>query len=163
MAVVTPSKAKTDASPGKRRPAMIIVLAGMLGALVIGATQGGIAMITDPIQPLGMTIDYLEGTPVDTYLWPGIFLIAIAAASLVTSVGLVTGWRWRWAEEIESAMGHRWPWLGSLAIGLLLLSFEIIELFFVPFHPVMHPLLIGLSTAVIVAPLTRSARSHLAV
>lgn len=146
----------------RSRPPTIIALTGLLGFLVIGAIQGGIAMITDPIEPLGMSVEYLEGTPVDSYFWPGMFFIGIAAASLVTSIGLMSGWRWHWASKIESAVGYRWPWLGALATGLVLAVFEIIELFFVPFHPVMHPLLIAGSAAIIALPLTRSARSHLA-
>jgi hypothetical protein len=45
----------------------------------------------------------------------------------------------------------------------VLLTFEIIELFTVPFHPVMHPLLIAVSLALVVIPFTSSARAALAV
>jgi hypothetical protein len=44
-----------------------------------------------------------------------------------------------------------------------MLLFEIIELFLVPFHPVMHPLLIAWSLAIIWLPFTRSARQYLRV
>jgi hypothetical protein len=132
-----------------------------LGLLAVGALQGGIAMIVDPLEPLGMSVSYLDGTPVDTYFWPGVFLLAISAASLVTVSGLAFGWRLQWAAGIESSMGHTWPWLGAVAIGGVLLVFEVIELFLIPFHPIMHPLLIGVSLAIIGLALTTSSQRYM--
>lgn len=146
---------------GRRPPPTVIGLLVLLALLIVGALQGGIAMVADPLQPLGMTVDFLDRAPVHTYLWPGLFLLGIAAASTLTFVGILFGWRWRRAAAIEAKAGHRWPWLGALAIGAVLLLFEVIELFLVPFHPVMHPLLIAGSLALIGLPLTRSARAYL--
>jgi hypothetical protein len=144
-----------------RRPMSIIGLIGLLAVLGVGAVQGGIAMITDPLTPLGMPTTFLERTPIDTYFWPGIFLLAIAGASLLTIMGLLLGWRWHWAGDIERLIGFRWPWIGAIATGTILLLFEIIELFMVPFHPVMHPLLIAGSVAIVTLAVTPSARNHL--
>jgi hypothetical protein len=145
----------------RRRPPAIIGLAALLGVLVIGALQGGIAMVTDPLQPLGMPVSYLDGMPVTDYFWPGVFLLSIAAASLLTIPGLIFLWEWKWASGIEKSIGHRWPWLGALSIGGVLLVFEVIELFVVPIHPVMHPLLIAGSLAILWLASTPSARGYL--
>lgn len=145
----------------RKIPGTVIALAILLALLAIGALQGGIAMVANPQEPLGMTVEFLDDAPVHTYFWPGVFLLGIAAASILTIVGLLTGWRWPWAARIEAAVNHRWPWLGSLAIGGVLLAFEIAELWLVPFHPVMHPLLIAASLALIALAGTRSARAHL--
>jgi len=145
----------------RRPPPTVIGLLVLLALLIVGALQGGIAMVAAPLKPLGMTVDFLERAPVHTYFWPGLFLLGIAAASALTFVGILGGWRWRWAASIEEKAGHRWPWLGALAIGAVLLVFEVIELFLVPFHPVMHPLLIAGSLALVGLPLTRSARAYL--
>jgi len=119
-------------------------------------------MVVNPTEPLGMTVEYLERAPVDNYFLPGLFLVAIAAVSIVTVAGLTFGWRWRWASSIESRIGYRWPWLGAVSIGGILLVFELIELFMVPFHPVMHPLLIAGSLAILILALTPGARRCLA-
>jgi hypothetical protein len=160
MSAVAPTR-KAIRTTARRPPGTVITLSALLGVLVIGALQGGIAMIVDPLQPLGMSVSFLEGSPIDTYFWPGMFLLGIAAASLITIPGLLFHWSWGWAARIESAVGHRWPWLAVLAIGGVLLTFEIIELFMVPFHPVMHPLLIAGSLALIGLVLTRSADAYL--
>lgn len=159
MSVVTPLR--NIEKETKARPVSIVVLAILLGVLAIGAIQGGIAMVLNPIEPLGMTVDYLEGTPVDNYALPGLFLLGIAAASIIAIPGLIFEWNWRWVSRIEIAIGYRWPWLAAVAIGGVLLAFEITELFIVPFHPVMHPLLIAGSLAILVLPMTSSARRYL--
>jgi hypothetical protein len=145
-----------------RRPAAIVALTSLLGLLTIGALQGGIAMVVNPTEPLGMTVDYLDKTPIDDYFLPGLFLLGIAAASLITIAGLLLGWQWNWASPIESRIGYRWPWLGAVSIGGVLLVFEVIELFMVPFHPVMHPLLIAASLVILILALAPSARRYLA-
>lgn len=144
-----------------QRPRSIMALAVLMGLLAVGALQGGVAMVLDPIAPLGMSVDWLERSPVDDYFLPGLFLLGIAAASILTAIGLLTNWRWHWARTIEHAVGFRWPWIAAISTASILLVFEIIELFLVPFHPVMHPLLIAWSLAILGLAFTRSARRHL--
>lgn len=146
-----------------RPPVTIIGLALVLTFLFLGALQGGIAMVADPLQPLGMSTALLERSPIETYFWPGIFLLAISAASLMTVIGLLLPWRWRWAKRIEQMLGYRWPWVAAVATGAILLVFEILELFMVPFHPVMHPLLLIGSAGIVGIAYTPSARRHLEI
>jgi hypothetical protein len=158
--------ATSNVREGKRRvfswpPGTVTALGFLLLVLIVGAVQGGLAMVTNPIDPLGMSLDFLDGAPVDDYFWPGLFLLGIALASGVTVVGLFFRWDWGWAAAIEKAVGFRWPWIGAMSVGMVLLAFEIIELFLVPFHPVMHPLLIAGSLAIVLLAATPSARRHL--
>ncbi len=157
------SLVRTGTRRSHRPPGTIIALGTLLIVLVLGSIQGGWAMVTNPVSPLGMSVDFLERAPVDDYLWPGLFLLGIALASSITVVGLFVRWEWPWASPIENAIGYRWPWVGAMAVGVVLLAFEIIELFMVPFHPVMHPLLITVSLTVLLLASTRSARQHLSV
>lgn len=162
MSAIAPSRQDRETARIRlRRPATVVVLAVMFGILAVGTFEAARAMITDPLAPFGMTTELLEKAPVDTYFWPGMFFVGITLASLATIIGLVFRWEWNWAGGIESRVGYRWPWLGALSTGFVLLVFEIIELFLVPFHPVMHPFLIAWSLAIIALPLTRSARSYL--
>jgi hypothetical protein len=156
----------SNVSEGRRRvfsrpPGTVTALGFLLVVLIVGAVQGGLAMVTNPVDPLGMSLDFLDGAPVDDYFWPGWFLLGIALASSVTVVGLFFRWDWGWAAAIEKAIGFRWPWIGAMSVAIVLLAFEIIELFLVPFHPVMHPLLIAGSLAIVLLASTPSARRHL--
>ena len=164
MSVIAPSRGATKTRVSRKRlPVSLMVLSVLLGILVVGTLAAAWAMITNPLAPLGMTTEWLDNAPVDTYFWPGMFFAGMTLASLLTLAGLVFRWPWKWAQAIEFRIGYRWPWLGTVAIGVVLLAFEIIELFLVPFHPVMHPLLIAWSLAIIGLPFTRSARQHLEV
>lgn len=150
-----------DPNPRPRLPGSVKGLALALGMLAIGALQGGVAMVMDPKEPLGMTLEVLSDAPVDSFLLPGLFLLGMAVASIVTLVGLVFGWDWRWARRIETSLGARWPWLAALAIGVVLLVFEVLELVMIPFHPIMHPLLIGLALVIMGLASTPTARRYL--
>ena len=164
MSVVAPSKRASKARVSRKRlPVSIVVLSVLLGILAIGTFAAAREMITNPLEPLGMTTEWLENSPVDTYFWPGMFFLGITVATLLTLAGLMFRWPWKWAQGIESRTGYRWPWLGAVSTGAVLLAFEIIELFLVPFHPVMHPLLIAASLAIMSLPFTHSAKQHLKV
>jgi hypothetical protein len=158
--VISQPARKVDAAPS-HRPAAVVASSAILGLLAIGCAQGGIAMVADPNRPLGMSVEYLEGTPVHDYLLPGVFLLALGAASLLTTIGLLLNWRWGWASPIERRVGYRWPWIGAVATGAVLLAFEIAELFVVPFHPIMHPLLIAVALVTIGLALTPGSRAYL--
>ena len=51
----------------------------------IGAMVGGLAAITNPHNPLGMSAEYLKNSPFNSYLIPGIILFTIIGLGNVTS------------------------------------------------------------------------------
>lgn len=141
------------------RPAGLVALAGLIGILALATFAAAQAMLSDPLGPFGMTTEALERTPVDDYFWPGMFFAGLTLASALTLGGLMFDWRWDWAGRIESRLGYRWPWLGAMATGLVLAGFEVTELFLIPFHPVMHPLLIAWAVAIVWLALSPPVRT----
>jgi hypothetical protein len=144
-----------------RPPRPVAWLAGLLPVLAIVALQGGVVMVASPLEPMGLSADLLRHAPVDTYFWPGVFLLAIAAVALMITVGIVFGWRWNWAAPIERRLGFRWPWLGAVSVASALLVFEIIEVYTFPFHPILHPLLILWTVGILLLACSPSTRDHL--
>lgn len=144
-----------------RPPHTVGWLAFLLPVLAIVAFQGGYVMVTDPLGPMEMTVEMLKRAPVDTFFWPGVFLLCLSAASLLATVGIVFGWHWHWAYRIEARLGYRWPWVASLSIGVTLLVLEIVEVYLIPFHPVLHPLLIVWSVGIILLTCAPSTMNHL--
>lgn len=145
-----------------RPPVSIVALTIQLVLVAAGALQGGIAMVADPDSPMGISLEHLEATPFDDYFWPGMFLLGIALAAVVTIPGLLLEWEWDWAWRIESAIGYEWPWISVVAIGILLFSFEVLGLVFGQLPFVIHMLLLALSLNMIGLALTDSARRYLA-
>jgi len=57
-------------NPRPKLPGSVKGLALALGLLAIGALQGGVAMVIDPNEPLGMTLEVLSKAPVDSTVGP---------------------------------------------------------------------------------------------
>lgn len=78
----------------------------------IGGIFGGVEMIRDPLNPLGMTTELIAGSPFDTYTWPGILLLALfGVAPCVLAVGLLV--RRRGALELSVLFGvGLMAWIG---------------------------------------------------
>lgn len=146
MSITSPVPRRLD---GERRPGAVTVLAVLLALLAVGALQGGIVMLGDPQHAFGMTTEVLARAPVDDFALPGLFLIGVGVASALAAAGFLLGWRWRWAAPLERRIGYRWPWAATIAVGVLLLAFETAELLLIPFHPVLHPLFIACSLAIV--------------
>lgn len=143
-------------------PMSVIALAIVLVLVAVASLRGGIAMVTDPEAPMGMSLRHLAATPFDDYFWPGAFLIGIAVASTLTIPGLLLRWEWRWAWSIEHAVGYEWPWVAIISIGILLFSFEVIGIVFGSLPLTVHLLLVATSLNMIGLALTDSARAYLA-
>ena len=54
-----------------------IVLAALLTFVGLGGVFGGIQMLVDPYQPMGMTPHMIIRTPFDTYAVPGVLLLVL--------------------------------------------------------------------------------------
>lgn len=160
MSLVSIHRTRTRVS--YRPPPSVIALTLLLVLLAAGALQGGIAMVTDPTGPMGISVEHLEVTPFEDFFWPGWFLLGIALASTLTIPGLLLKWDWDWAWGIERAVGYEWPWISVMAIGILLFSFEVIGIAFGELPMTMHLLLVAISLNMIGLALTDSARAYLA-
>ena len=70
----------------------------------IGGIFGGLEMIRDPLNPLGMTTELIAGSPFDTYTWPGILLLGLVGViPCVLAFGLMA--RVRGALELSGLFG----------------------------------------------------------
>jgi hypothetical protein len=96
----------------------LIVLHVFLGVSAVGA---GTLFALDPSGAgLGMTVDLLEGGPFPDYLVPGLFLaIVIGGANLASAVLL-------WRRHLLASRA-------SLATGLLLLAWTVVQLSIIGF------------------------------
>jgi hypothetical protein len=95
---------------------------GLHAALGVAAIGAGQAFVRDPSgAALGMSTDYLEGSPFSDFRTPGLFLATvIGATNLLSAIAL-----WR---------GHPLSPLGSLATGLLLLVWVAIQTVIIGFR-----------------------------
>jgi hypothetical protein len=55
------------------------------GFVGIGAVAGGLAAITNPLSPLGMSVEPLKNSPFSNYFIPGIILFAVIGLGNIIS------------------------------------------------------------------------------
>ncbi|WP_432546980.1 hypothetical protein [Kineococcus sp. SYSU DK004] len=54
------------------------------------AVVGGVAMLRDPLTPLGASTDLIAGSPFDTFTWPGALLLGLVGiAPALLAAGLL--------------------------------------------------------------------------
>ena len=128
------SERSTEKSP--RRPAALWLLVATLVFQGIGAVGGGTFFLLDDDGGLmGMDPSTLEGTPVDTYLLPGLLLLLpLGLVPLFVAWALVRRPRYRWVARLEDLTGKEAPWVGAVAVGVGLLVWIVAEYLYIDYH-----------------------------
>ena len=89
-----------------RRPGTVVALMVFLAIQAAGAIAGGIGLVQDPVNNIGMPLSMLEGSPFSDYLIPGlILLIVVGLFPLVVLYGLARRRRWSWWLAVAAGAG----------------------------------------------------------
>jgi hypothetical protein len=89
-----------------RRPWTLWALTVLTAIQIIGATAGGIGLVQDPANNIGMSLSLLEGSPFPDYLIPGlILLIVVGLFPILPLFGLLLRKRWGWWLEVAAGCG----------------------------------------------------------
>lgn len=102
----------------------------LLGLTAAGAFSGGIAFLLDPSGATsGLETTLLTRTPFADFRGPGVLLVG--GFGLPASVLLLGVWRrphLRVLDPLERATGHHWAWTGTIALGLGLASWIVVQI-----------------------------------
>ncbi|HEU4348122.1 MAG TPA: hypothetical protein VFR35_10070 [Actinoplanes sp.] len=97
------------------------------------AVYGGIGLIAGG---LGMPAEWLAGTPFDSWVLPGVFLLAVVAAPmLVAATGELGNQRWAFTASVAA---------GALQVGWILAQLAIIQRYFF-----LQPAMLGAGVLVV--------------
>jgi hypothetical protein len=111
-----------------KRPLVLWPLLFALLFLAIGGLYGGIAMLTDPTGGSLQLTEILPQLPVSDFILPGLFLLlAMGLAPLVLTYALLARPRWSWAQALSRWSRHHWAWTGTLALGVTLALWLIVQ------------------------------------
>ncbi|MCL5735036.1 MAG: hypothetical protein M1274_05515 [Actinobacteria bacterium] len=89
-----------------KRPATLWALIVLAAIQIVGATAGGIGLVQDPINNIGMPRSVLEGSPFSDFLIPGLILLLIVGLfPIIPLVGLVLHRKWGWWFELAAGGG----------------------------------------------------------
>lgn len=84
---------------------------------------GGFSLIAEPSgASLRMPLDFLEGTPFNTYFIPGMILfLLLGVLPGITFIGLIGRKHWRWAQQINTHRNKHWSWTFSIYTSIILI------------------------------------------
>jgi hypothetical protein len=95
-----------NSSLSAKRPATVRALIVLLAVQAVGAIGGGIGLVQDPIDNIGMPLDILEGSPFTDYFYPGlILLVVVGVFPLLVLPGIVMRKRWAWWLAVAAGAG----------------------------------------------------------
>lgn len=111
-----------------KRPFAVWLLVLSLIFLGLGGLYGGIAMLTDPSGNSLQMAEILPLLPVPDYTLPGLLLLfAMGLAPLFLSYALLARPTWKWTDAIPRWHNHHWAWAGTVALGMMLALWLIVE------------------------------------
>ena len=104
------------------RPFSFYLLAGIMLFQGLSGILGGIGLVGDPSgKSLQIPLEWLEGSPFNNYLIPGIILLIILGAGpVIVFVGLIRK--------------LTWAWYGALLISIGLIIWILVEIIIIGYH-----------------------------
>ncbi|MFU8839438.1 MAG: hypothetical protein ACNA8R_01795 [Nitriliruptoraceae bacterium] len=150
---------------GRTRPATVRVLTALLAFQGISAVGGGAAFLADTSGGfVGMGTEILAATPFTTFLWPGLLLsLGLGVPAMVAAVGVHRRGNLAVAAALERGTGHHWSWMVSLAIGVALMAWIVVQLLLITERTFLQPLMFIVGAGLVVLPLLPTVRHDLAV
>ena len=120
------SNADQGAARGPRRVRWALV--ALLVLVAVNAVYGGIGLMVDGI---GMPSDWLTGTPFDSWLLPGLALLATVAVPQAVVAGMVIA-------------GHRRAALAAVLAGAGLVAWIVVQVLVLRRHFFLQPVIAAL-------------------
>ena len=150
----TGGSGKRGTAQGRGRPGTVVALLVLTAVQAIGAIAGGIGLVRDPIDNIGMPLSMLEGSPFKDYLIPGIILLVVVGIfALFVWAGLLRRWKPAWWLSLASG--------GGLVIWIIV---EVAMLGYLPGAGIGMQIAMGLlGVAIVVLTLLRPTRRYFGI
>lgn len=123
-----------------KRPISSYLLIMLVFIQMISALPAGLSLITDPTGTnLGLPIEMLHSTPFYDFLIPGLFLfIFLGLFPALVFYGLIKKPIFKTLEKLNMFKNYHWSWTYSYYIGVLLVLWINMELFFLKEFNMLH-------------------------
>jgi hypothetical protein len=123
-------------TPKAKRPLAFRLLLALLTVEGLAGFGGGLAFIAAPNGTLmGLELSVLQDAPVGSFLLPGFILaLPLGLIPLIIAWDLAHHRRHSWASRAEGAIGASLGWVGSLAVGMGLIVWLVVEYLMIGYH-----------------------------
>jgi hypothetical protein len=148
----------------RARPATVRALILLQLLLGVGALFGGGVLILAPDGHLiGMPMNLLANSPFTNFLVPGLllfFFVGVFPSVVAYSLRQRPGWRW--PNLLNPFKRMHWSWAASLAAGVAVVVWIVVEIQFMPVGFV-HLLYLAWGALILILTLLPSVRRHFAL
>jgi hypothetical protein len=130
------------------RPSSVYLLITLLVFLGLNGLAGGVGLMSDPSgQAIGFPQWWLDNTPFNTYLIPGIILFTVLGVFLIV-VGFLLFFKpdWSVVRGLEHRTHKHWSWLASMTVGIATVIWIVVQFLMLGAR---HPIQIGLEIIII--------------
>ena len=101
----------------------------------------------------------LAKLPVSSFVLPGVFLLLVMClVPALLIVGLLARPDWRWLDPVSRATGMHWSWVGTVALGIVIVIWLGVESLYIGFSAAVQYFTAVLGVGIIVFALVPSTR-----
>ena len=150
---------RSDRSTVARRPVSVWLLSVVLVILALGGLSGAWMFLTHPDgRGIGMQ-GALAKLPVSNFVLPGVFLLLVMCfVPTLLVVGLLARPDWRWLDPLSRATGMHWSWVGTVALGVVIVIWLGVQSLYMGFSAAAQYFTAALGLAIIAFALVPSTR-----
>ena len=149
----------SDSGTAARRPVSVWLLSVVLAILSLGGLSGAWMFFAHPDgRGIGME-ETLAELPVSSFVLPGAFLLLVMClVPALLVVGLLARPDWRWLDRVSRATGMHWSWVGTVALGIVIVIWLGVEALYIGFSAAQQYFTAALGLLIVVFALVPSTR-----
>ena len=134
-----------------KKPFLLKLLIFFVLFQAISGIAGGIGLTFSPSgESIGLPISMIDNTPFNSFLIPGLFLLAILGIfPLILGYAMIKEPKWKLPNKLNVYDNYNYLWAYTLYLGLILVSWIIIQVYMVGGENILQ-LIYGLLGAFIV-------------
>ena len=144
------------------RPFIVFVLILLQILLGLGALGGGGALILGPDgHIIQMPLSILDHAPFSNFLIPGILLFAfVGIFPMAVAYSLWQQPAWQWPDALNPFKGLHWSWAGSLAAGVIIIIWIIVQVLMIQSAGILHYIYLGWGALLVGLTLLPNVRQY---
>lgn len=144
-----------------RPPELWLLIVSLVFIGIVGAISGALFILSPDGQLMGMSPDFLTGSPFKNFLVPGIILfLLIGAFPLIGAWGLLKKPGWRWANAVNICRRYHWSWTASWAVGVIILIWLIVQTAMLGYIFFLQPVMAVWGSIIILVAMLPHIRNH---